>query len=86
MNAARRITGAIATLVGVAAASLAAAEAAKPPMEKCYGVAKTAQNDCGTARHACAGLATSDNDPAEWKYVPKGTCAGLGGKLAAGAK
>lgn len=86
MNAGKRITSAIATLIGVAAASLGTAEAAKPPMEKCYGVAKTAQNDCGTARHACAGLATSDNDPAEWKYVPKGTCAKAGGKLAAGGK
>lgn len=86
MDAARRITGAIATLVGAAAASLGTAEAAKPPMEKCYGVAKAAQNDCGTPKHACAGLAASDNDAAEWKYVAKGTCTKLGGKLAAGGK
>jgi uncharacterized membrane protein len=49
--------------------------------EKCYGVAKAGQNDCGTAKHACAGLAQVDRDPREWKYVPKGTCRKLRGTL-----
>ena len=49
--------------------------------EKCYGIAKAGQNDCGTATHACAGRSRKDNAPDEWKYVPKGTCAKLGGKL-----
>ena len=49
--------------------------------EKCYGIAKAGQNDCGTATHACAGLAKKDNAPDEWKYVAKGTCTKLGGKL-----
>ena len=49
--------------------------------EKCYGVAKAGQNDCGTAKHGCATLAKVDNDPEEWKLVPKGTCRKLGGKL-----
>ena len=49
--------------------------------EKCYGVAKAGQNDCGTATHGCAGQATADKDPAEWKLVPKGTCEKAGGKL-----
>ena len=49
--------------------------------EKCYGIAKAGQNDCGTARHTCAGKATKDNAPDEWKYVPKGTCEKVGGKL-----
>ena len=48
--------------------------------EKCYGVAKAGQNDCGTAKHTCAGLARKDNQPDEWKYVAKGTCEKLGGK------
>ena len=52
--------------------------------EKCYGVAKAGQNDCGTARHSCAGKSTKDNASDEWKYVPKGTCAQLGGKTSAG--
>jgi uncharacterized membrane protein len=47
--------------------------------EKCYGVAKAGKNDCGTATHSCAGQAKTDNDPAEWKKVPKGTCAQMGG-------
>lgn len=49
--------------------------------EKCYGVAKAGQNDCGNlaGTHSCAGQSTVDNDPTEWKIVPKGTCAELGG-------
>jgi len=48
--------------------------------EKCYGIAKAGQNDCGTAQHTCAGKAKKDNAPDEWKYVAKGTCEKLGGK------
>lgn len=49
--------------------------------EKCYGVAKAGQNDCANlaGTHSCAGQAKVDNDPGEWKTVPKGTCAELGG-------
>jgi uncharacterized membrane protein len=50
--------------------------------EKCFGVAKSGQNDCGTATHGCAGQATSDNEAGEWKYVATGTCQKLGGKPA----
>ena len=53
----------------------------KAGQEKCYGIAKAGQNDCGTAKHACAGEgAKKDNDPTEWKYVDKGTCEKVGGK------
>jgi len=31
--------------------------------EKCFGIAKAGQNDCGTAKHACAGSSKADNDP-----------------------
>ena len=56
---------------------------AKVEMEKCYGVAKAGQNDCGTAKHACAAQgAKVDKDPTEWKYVDKGTCETMGGKSA----
>jgi uncharacterized membrane protein len=48
--------------------------------EQCYGIAKAGQNDCGTAKHACGAMAKTDNDPNEWKYVPKGTCEKIGGK------
>lgn len=62
-----------------------AADAAKPAQDQCYGVAKAGQNDCASANgsHSCAGQAKKDMDPNEWKYVAKGTCEKLGGKLAA---
>jgi uncharacterized membrane protein len=52
-------------------------------MEKCYGVAKAGQNDCGgkAAGHACQGQGKVSRDPNEWLLVPKGTC----DKLAGGA-
>jgi uncharacterized membrane protein len=70
---------AVATLVAVGLAQAAQAQDAKD-REKCYGVAKAGQNDCGTAAHTCAGKAKKDNAPDEWKYVAKGTCEKLGGK------
>jgi len=56
------------------------ADASKADREKCYGVAKAGQNDCGTATHSCSGHAKVDNDPAEWKFVAKGSCEKLGGQ------
>ena len=56
------------------------ATATKSDQEKCYGVAKAGQNDCGTATHGCAGQSRVDNDAKEWKYVAKGTCEKVGGK------
>jgi uncharacterized membrane protein len=76
-------------LVAAALASVCAANASasgqmdmqpKGEVEKCYGVAKAGQNDCGTATHGCAGQAAVDNDPAEWRSVPKGSCEKTGGK------
>jgi len=58
----------------------------KADKEKCYGVAKAGQNDCAANGHACAGQSKVDNDPTEWKYVPKGECEKMGGTLAAGKK
>ena len=56
--------------------------------EKCYGIAKAGQNDCANlaGSHACAGMAKVDNDPGEWKYVPKGTCKQMKGMTAEEAK
>jgi uncharacterized membrane protein len=82
MDSQRIIGSALAGLLvlGNAAGALAA-EAKK---EKCYGVAKAGQNDCADASgtHSCAGQAKVDNSPDEWKYVAKGSCEQLGGKLA----
>lgn len=51
--------------------------------EKCYGVAKAGQNDCGSkySKHSCAGQSKTDNDPNDFKLVAKGTCQQMGGMM-----
>lgn len=67
-----------AALAGVVALGLGGvadeATAAKPGFEKCAGIVKAGMNDCGTAKHGCAGQAETDGAPNEWIYVPEGTC------------
>lgn len=85
MNNQARIQAALAGIVALGFASMVSAQPVpqKAGTEKCYGVAKAGQNDCGTGKHACAAQgAKSDNDPVEWKYVAKGTCEQMGGKTA----
>lgn len=67
------------------ASVVSAADAVKTPQDKCFGIAKAGQNDCATANgsHSCAGQAKKDMDLNEWKYVAKGTCEKVGGKLVA---
>lgn len=48
-------------------------------MEKCYGVAKAARNDCGTASHSCAGESKIDHDKEAWIQVPSGLCNKIAG-------
>jgi uncharacterized membrane protein len=81
------------TLVAAAAASLlstflVAAPAAAQEKEKCYGIAKAGQNDCAnlSGSHSCAGQSKVSDSADEWKYVAKGTCAGMKGLTAAQAK
>jgi uncharacterized membrane protein len=74
------VQSALAGLLALGLAPAAESQGAKGEREKCYGVAKAGQNDCGTASHSCAGKATRDNAPDEWKYVPKGTCEKIGGR------
>jgi len=86
MNTQATIQAAVAGLIAIGFAASVAAQpvAQKEGTEKCYGIAKAGQNDCGTAKHACAAQgAKVDKDPAEWKYVPKGTCEKMGGKTTA---
>ena len=75
-----------AALAGVCAvnASTVSAAPAKAAKEKCYGVAKAGQNDCASAdgSHSCSGQAKLDKGASDWKYVAKGTCKKVGGKLA----
>jgi uncharacterized membrane protein len=78
------IQAAVAGLLAMGAALAASGHdtPAAPGTEKCYGVAKAGQNDCGTDKHACAALSKIDGGPEDWKGVPKGTCEKLGGKHA----
>lgn len=78
------VAAAIAGLIALSQGGATMAQDKKPPREKCYGIAKKGQNDCGTARHTCAGKAKKDNEPDEWKYVPQGTCEKMGGSLKPG--
>lgn len=75
------LLSAIALSLGLAAQT----QAAKPKWEgyeKCAGIVKKGMNACGTSKHNCAGHAAVDNDPEEWIYLPKGTCAKItGGNL-----
>ncbi len=74
-------------LIRSALAGLLALAATGPSVaadnEKCYGVAKAGENDCASATgtHTCHAKAKADNLPEEWKYVPRGTCESMGGKL-----
>jgi uncharacterized membrane protein len=76
------ISSAVVGLITAAAATDALAQ--DKAKEKCYGISKAGQNDCGTAKHSCAGKAVKDNDPSEWKYVAAGTCEKIGGKSSGG--
>ncbi|TAK75872.1 MAG: DUF2282 domain-containing protein [Aquabacterium sp.] len=70
-------------LAGLMTLSLAAASgsalAAKGDTEKCAGIVKAGQNDCGTSKSACAGSVKADRDTEAWIAVPKGTCAKIAG-------
>lgn len=54
--------------------------------EKCWGVAKAGQNDCGSNKtaHSCAGHSKMDYDPNDFKVVKAGTCVQMGGSLVQG--
>lgn len=60
--------------LGLIASSAHAADG-KPPMEKCYGVAKAGQNDCKAgAGTSCAGTSRTNYQGNAWKLVKAGTC------------
>ena len=56
--------------------------------EKCYGVAKVGQNDCGnlSGSHTCAGQSKDSMSANDWRYVAKGTCKEMKGMSEAEAK
>jgi uncharacterized membrane protein len=81
MNKRQAILAAALASACAAGTAIAAGQDDKVEQEKCFGIAKAGQNDCGTATHGCAGQAKADQDPGEWKFVAKGTCTKVGGKL-----
>ena len=72
MNSKTLVNSALASVfaLGLVATAGQAVAAEEKNAEKCYGVAKAGKNDCASAAHSCAGQASKDNDPADWKYVP----------------
>ena len=80
------------TLVAAAVAGLftlgasASALAQDKGQEKCWGVSKAGQNDCGSNKtaHSCAGHSKADYDPNDFKVVKVGTCVQMGGSLTQG--
>ena len=84
-------------MIAAAAASLpstmpvatpACAQDKNKDKEKGFGIAKAGQNDCAdlAGTHSCAGQSKVSDDAGEWKYVAKGTCAGMKGMTAEQAK
>ena len=84
MNHRLIVSSALASVMALGLAGQVAAQ----EKEKCYGIAKAGQNDCGnlSGTHSCAGQSKVDNDPGEWKYVAKGTCKDMKGMTADEAK
>jgi uncharacterized membrane protein len=72
------IASAVGSLLALGSATVSAEDA---PKEKCLGVAAAGQNDCANSAHSCAGQAKVDKGANEWKYVPKGECEKMGGKV-----
>jgi uncharacterized membrane protein len=79
------VAAALAGLFALAAGN-AMAQDLKPGQEKCWGVAKAGQNDCGSNKtaHSCAGQSKADYDPNDFKVVKTGTCVQMGGSLEQG--
>ena len=81
MNASKPLmAGSLASLIAMTLSMAAnGAFAASGETEKCAGVVKAGQNDCGTSKSACAGTSTVDRDPEAWVSVPAGTCSKIAG-------
>ena len=75
-----------AAIAGLFALGATQAQAQSQGQEKCWGVAKAGQNDCGSNKtsHSCAGQSKMDYDPDDFKVVKAGTCVQMGGSLVQG--
>ncbi|MDP9043437.1 MAG: DUF2282 domain-containing protein [Pseudomonadota bacterium] len=78
----RFIATSLAAVLALAAATAAQAADTGREKEKCYGVAKPGTNDCAnlSGSHSCAGQTRNEKALEDFNYVPKGTCAKMGGK------
>jgi uncharacterized membrane protein len=81
-------TSALASLLALGLTHAAQAADDAKAKDKCFGIVKAGQNDCSNLSntHSCAGQASADKAVDDWKYVPKGTCATLGGMTEEQAK
>ena len=87
MNRELMIRSAVAAALAAGVALSAGATAADDKnMEKCWGVSKAGQNDCGSNKtaHSCAGHSKMDYDSNDFKAVKTGTCLQMGGSLTQG--
>jgi uncharacterized membrane protein len=84
MNQKALVAAAVAGLFALGASSGALAQ--DKGQEKCWGVAKAGQNECGSNKtaHSCAGQSKSDYDPNDFKVVKAGTCVQMGGSMTQG--
>lgn len=78
----------IAGVIALGVAASAGGAFAADDKEKCFGVSAAGKNDCASAsgKNACAGQSKVDKDPDVFKYVAKGSCVKMGGKLTAATK
>jgi uncharacterized membrane protein len=86
MNRDLLIRSAIAGVLAAGVTIGSSAMAQDKNMEKCWGVSKAGQNDCGSNKtsHSCAGQSKKDYDPNDFKAVKSGTCEKMGGSLVQG--
>lgn len=77
MSYAKWVTVAASLAVTAGVISTAPSKASeKPPVEKCYGIAKKGMNQCADLlhKHTCEAMSPVDGDPNEWIFVLQGTC------------
>jgi uncharacterized membrane protein len=86
MNRDLLIRSAIAGVLAAGVTIGSSAMAQDKNMEKCWGVSKAGQNDCGSNKtsHSCAGQSKKDYDANDFKAVKSGTCEKMGGSLVQG--
>ena len=86
MNRESMIRSAIAGVLAAGVTLGSSALAQDKGQEKCWGVSKTGQNDCGSNKtaHSCQGQSKMDYDPNDFKVVKTGTCLQMGGSLTQG--